>query len=537
MAAAGPIPPQQACVAPFVHEGVGARFVGCRYGNMNTAEECTPPQRLQSPMSAYFNPTGSTCTARGMILPAGNVFWSCTGPSCPEKSWPQAFPQAGRVQPDVWTVRRPQTQDDLSPLPEDPPECKWHLPEWHLPKEDVVQEPDWHVPQRYELRQLLGAGAHGTVREAWDQKTQRRVAVKRIEGVYRESETCKRVLREVAILSHLRHENIVQIYDLPRPIGLDGYDVLYIIMERCDTDLRKVCYNPRGVSLAQARMLTHNLLVGCRYLHSACIYHRDLKPANCLVNRDCSVKIADFNLARSVDSSPSSEGRGDGRKGVVKRMLTRRVATRWYRPPEVLLELDYSEAIDVWAAGCIVAELFVALNEGGRKPRQGALFPGTCDHLDGQVSESQAWLSDQYPKAGDQLGVIFDVLGTPSEADLAAVPSEAGRARLCQYAPRRGRGLRHRIPAEASQEGLDLLQRMLRLQPSERPSMASALMHPFFDLVRRASQDAPPGKVDLGFSEQEFERSVSLIPRQLQHEIEGFRPRNEVMCETPSRYR
>jgi len=199
------------------------------------------------------------------------------------------------------------------------------------------------------LGTLLGTGAYGSVCEAWDHVEGRRVAVKRIAGVFQSSAFCKRILREVAILSHLRHEHVVRMLDLPRPSS-KRFEVLYIMMERCDTDLRKVCAHPQGVSIPQARKLAYGLLLGCRYLHSAGIYHRDLKPANCLVNWDCHVKICDFNLARTVADEgqyylPSSNGGSEEEDGTgvrrrpprLRRTLTAHVASRWYRPPEVIL--------------------------------------------------------------------------------------------------------------------------------------------------------------------------------------------------------
>lgn len=105
------------------------------------------------------------------------------------------------------------------------------------------------------------------------------------------------------------------------------------------------------------RYIMYQICKGMKYLHSADVIHRDLKPSNILINSDCSLKICDFGLARSmVADSPD--------KDVV---MTEEVATRWYRAPEVLLgSQTYDKSADVWSVGCILGELLLG------KP----LFPG-----------------------------------------------------------------------------------------------------------------------------------------------------------------
>merc|ERR1711948_210410 len=109
------------------------------------------------------------------------------------------------------------------------------------------------------------------------------------------------ILREIAILAKLQHENIVKIYDIVAPSNMKTFDELYMVMEICDSDLKKLCKTDVSLSLQHVDTLLYNLLVGLKYLHSAGIYHRDLKPANCLVNQDCSLKICDFGLARNLN--------------------------------------------------------------------------------------------------------------------------------------------------------------------------------------------------------------------------------------------
>jgi len=127
-----------------------------------------------------------------------------------------------------------------------------------------------------------------------------------------------------------------------------------MVMEICDSDLKKLCRTDVTLTTLHINTLLYNLLVGLSYLHSAGIYHRDLKPANCLVNQDCSVKICDFGLSRAIgDEQPNlgelpntPRGDEDGAQQAVpavphtqrlKRHLTGHVVTRWYRAPELIL--------------------------------------------------------------------------------------------------------------------------------------------------------------------------------------------------------
>ncbi|KAF6014192.1 hypothetical protein HII13_000537 [Brettanomyces bruxellensis] len=193
-------------------------------------------------------------------------------------------------------------------------------------------EVTFNVSDYYEIKDIIGEGAYGIVCSAIYKPTQQKVAIKKIQPFQR-TMFCLRTLRELKLLKHFNHENIIGILDIQIPYDFEHFNEVYIIQELMDTDLT---------------------------LHSANVLHRDLKPSNLLVNANCDLKICDFGLARSIASKDDNYG-----------FMTEYVATRWYRAPEIMLTFQqYTTAIDVWSVGCILAEML-----SGRP-----LFPGTDYH-------------------------------------------------------------------------------------------------------------------------------------------------------------
>jgi len=157
-----------------------------------------------------------------------------------------------------------------------------------------------------------------------------------------------RILREVKILRQLDHDNIIRILDMYPP-SAPNFEDIYMVTDVMETDLHRVIYSKQPLTEEHHAYFVHQIIRGLVYLHSAHVVHRDLKPSNLLVNKDCSLKICDFGLARVLSLSEDTED-------ALER--TDYVVTRWYRAPEVvLLASNYTIAIDVWAVGCILGEL------------------------------------------------------------------------------------------------------------------------------------------------------------------------------------
>ena len=174
--------------------------------------------------------------------------------------------------------------------------------------------------------------------------------------------------------------------------------------------------------------------------------HRDLKPGNLLVNADCELKICDFGLARGYQpGGGATQGKGAANQG----FMTEYVATRWYRAPEIMLSFKmYTKAIDVWAVGCILAELLT-----GRP-----LFPGR-DY-------------------GHQLDLILDVIGTPTLEEFYGITSRRSRDYIRALPIRKRRPFSTLFP-NANPLAVDLLSRLLTFDPAKRINCEEALTHPY----------------------------------------------------------
>lgn len=174
----------------------------------------------------------------------------------------------------------------------------------------------------------------------------------------------------------------------------------------------------------------------------------------------------------------------------MKRQLTGHVVTRWYRAPElILLEKDYGTAIDMWSVGCIFAELLGMMKQSAptyldRKP----LFPGkSCFPL--SPDRHARIQANGFPVAkDDQLAVIFEVIGTPNDDDMAYVTDAKAIGYLKSFQNIDRLDMGQKYPG-ANAEALDLLNRMLQFNPYFRVSVDEALEHPFFNRVRKPHKE------------------------------------------------
>ncbi|CAN8065896.1 unnamed protein product [Agarophyton chilense] len=298
---------------------------------------------------------------------------------------------------------------------------------------------EFECPQRYTVDRVIGRGAYGMVCAAIDHVRREMVAIKRINGVTHDVTDCKRTLREMLLLRHFGDEHIVTLKDVYLPTrDLPNFQEVYFVTDLMEFDLHQLITSNQPISADHTKYLAYQLLQGLKYIHSAGVLHRDLKPSNILLDQRCQLKICDFGLARDA---PRNEAMQD--------QMTAYVATRWYRAPEILLGGRYSEAVDVWSVGCILAEIVL------RRP----LFPGTTCH--------------------QQMITVAHTIGPPPQSmvlDLCTRPAQVFVDKYLRHLPTRN--VRDLFP-HAPDALRDILALMLEYDPRKRITVLQAFQHPY----------------------------------------------------------
>ncbi|XP_032925995.1 cyclin-dependent kinase 10-like isoform X1 [Catharus ustulatus] len=224
--------------------------------------------------------------------------------------------------------------------------------------------------KEFEKLNRIGEGTYGIVYRARDTLTDETVALKKVRMDNEKDGMPISSLREITLLLELQHPNIVELKEVVVGNHLES---IFLVMGYCEQDLASLLENMQTpFSEAQVKCIILQVLKGLQYLHENYIIHRDLKVSNLLMTDKGCVKIADFGLARTYGMPPKP--------------MTPKVVTLWYRAPELLLGMTtQTTSIDMWAAGCILAELLA------HKP----LLPGTSEI--------------------HQIDLIVQLLGTPNE--------------------------------------------------------------------------------------------------------------------------
>ncbi|KAJ1947299.1 hypothetical protein FBU59_001890 [Linderina macrospora] len=296
----------------------------------------------------------------------------------------------------------------------------------------------------YEKLDRIGEGTYGIVYKARHRRTGKIVALKRMR-VNMDDNTSGLPLssfREIALLTRLRHANVVSVLEIAVGSSIDS---VFMVMEHCECDLGTLLDSrTTPFTEPEVKSLMGQLLRGLEYCHQNFVVHRDLKLPNALLTKSGDVKIADFGLARLFHQP--------------RRPMTPRVATLWYRAPELLLgAVDYSPAIDMWSMGCVFGELLV------HKP----FLPGS--------SEQQ------------QMNLIVDMIGAPNERIWPGFRSLPLGTSMT-FPENKFNNLKLAVRG-VSTNTVMLLNSLLTYDPRKRLTVRQALDHPYFF-------EMPAGKID-----------------------------------------
>ncbi|CEH14465.1 pkinase-domain-containing protein [Ceraceosorus bombacis] len=285
----------------------------------------------------------------------------------------------------------------------------------------------------YVQLEKLGEGTYATVFKGRSRTTGETVALKEIH-LDAEEGTPSTAIREISLMKELRHTNIVRLHDV-----IHTESKLMLVFEFMEQDLKKYMdiHGERGaLDPTTVRSFMFQLLKGTAFCHENRVLHRDLKPQNLLINKRGELKLADFGLARAF--------------GIPVNTFSNEVVTLWYRAPDVLLgSRTYSTSIDVWSAGCIMAEMISGV----------PLFRGRDN--------------------SDQLNQILRILGTPDEITMKRLQNDSPEIQV-RPLPRTPRVPFQQLFPKAHPLAIDLLDKLLKFDPTQRISADEALRHSYF---------------------------------------------------------
>ncbi|OEL12619.1 putative serine/threonine-protein kinase [Dichanthelium oligosanthes] len=281
----------------------------------------------------------------------------------------------------------------------------------------------------------IGQGTYSNVYKARDTVSGKIVALKKVRFDNLEPESVRFMAREILILRRLDHPNVVK---------LDGLVTsrmscsLYLVFEYMEHDLAGLAASPDiKFTEPQVKCYMHQLLSGLEHCHDRGVLHRDIKGSNLLLDNNGMLKIADFGLASFFDPER-------------KQPMTSRVVTLWYRPPELLLgATDYGVGVDLWSAGCILAELLA-----GRP-----IMPGRTEVCIIRLTV-------------EQLHKIFKLCGSPPEEYWKK--SKLPHATIFKPQQPYKRRIRETFK-DFPQSALQLIEILLAIDPADRLTATAAL--------------------------------------------------------------
>lgn len=352
----------------------------------------------------------------------------------------------------------------------------------------IFEKANFLIDSRYKVQQILGKGSYGTVCSAIDTGSQDKnaLAIKKVCNIFNKEVLLKRAIRELKLMEFFKgHKNIIGLVDLDI-VYMKPYDGLYCFQELVDYDLAKVIHSSVQFSEFHIKSFFYQICCGVKYMHSADVIHRDLKPGNILVTSQGCLKICDFGLARGINPKHMNHLHKSSN-------ITNYVATRWYRAPELILtRKNYGKPVDIWAVGCIFAELY------GRRP----IFIG-----DDQIQ---------------QVNEICKIIGSPSRHIVFSYGTTTAWELFSEPNPKYQKKHWGELYPHANLDAQDLLDKMICWDTRERFNISEILDHPYLEDIRNKDEEASM-ETEFDFSFEWKASSLNEMKHLLHEEVEAFK--------------
>ena len=320
---------------------------------------------------------------------------------------------------------------------------------------------------KYEIIKGIGDGTYGNVYEAINKITKEKVAIKKLKQKIDSWEKCMNQ-NEVYFLRKLNHPNIIKLLEVIK----EKNDNISLVFEYCDCNLYELIKSHKKkqspIPESQIQHIIYSITLGLSHIHSNNIMHRDLKPENILVCGN-EIKIADFGSAREIPKYNQYNEMNS---------LTDYICTRWYRAPECILKSNnYDEKVDIWALGCIMAELY------NLRP----IFPGKSEF--------------------DQIEAIFKILGTSKFMEWTTGLELMNKLGMV---PPQYSGVNFRnLFLDISEDALDFMELIFQYDENKRPSAEELLNHPYLINYRNNSNINSNNNFNLPNTHRRLKRDFS----------------------------
>lgn len=285
------------------------------------------------------------------------------------------------------------------------------------------------------------------------------VSIKKIENPYETCSKGKRVLMLMSILSQLEHPNIVSLKEIKFPEE-ENYDSAYLIFEYFPCNLERMISSNYDYLKDNPKIIPwiiYQIIKGLFYIHSCGIIHRNLKPSNILIDDKCQVKICGFGNAIYKDEYENTL------RGELNDFINEKMPMNYLGPEAISSKKkspeDYDERIDIWAVGCILAELLT------------------------KITPFFTPLKNIKIRWESMLNGIFKKLGKPNKETLFAFASKERLKNILKFKNFPKMDLNDLYPNVQDKNAIDLIEKLLCINPNDRISILKMKDHPFFDVI------------------------------------------------------